>query len=257
MRVHLIQYAVSDMSKDAAMKKVNSLLQQVHKTDLIILPEVWNIGYHAFDEYEREAEAIDGQTFDAVRSHAVRLQCWLHAGSIVERDTESGKLFNCSIIINPHGEIAAFYRKIHVFGYGSQERLLLCAGSELKVLDTEHGKMAFTCCYDIRFPELYRQLQEAGAEIFCICAAWPAERLEAWRLFCRARAHENLAFVLSCNCAGTSRGQSFAGHSMLVDPMGHVMYEAGSAEEVIEQDIHLEQLSQHRQQYPFLEDRVL
>ena len=96
-----------------------------------------------------------------------------------------------------------------------------------------------------------------GAEFFLIPSAWPQLRLEAWRLFNRARAHENLAYLISCNCAGMNQGKEYAGHSMIVDPLGRIVAEGGSGEEIVCAEIDPARVNSVRSEYGFLNDRVL
>ena len=98
---------------------------------------------------------------------------------------------------------------------------------------------------------------DAGATLFLVASAWPQVRLEAWRLFNRCRAHENLAFLISCNCAGANQGKIYAGHSMIVDPLGQVLAEGGQEEGYVSAEIDPHQADAIRQEFPALEDRRL
>ena len=176
-------------------------------------------------------------------------------GSMVEKD--DGHFYNTSILLNPAGEIAARYRKIHLFGYLSQESTILEPGEDIVVADTPWGKSGLSTCYDLRFPELYRRMVEKGATFFLVASAWPRVRLEAWRLFNRCRAHENLAFLISCNCAGANQGNTYAGHSMIVDPLGQIISEGAEEEAWISAEIDPRRVDAVRKEFPALEDRRL
>ena len=131
---------------------------------------------------------------------ARKKNCHIFMGSMVEND--GGQFFNTSIFLNPRGNIDALYRKMHLFGYQSKETSILNPGQDVVVVDTPWGVTGFSTCYDLRFPELFRRMVDMGAKFFLVASAWPHIRLEAWKLFNRSRAHENLAFLISCNCAG-------------------------------------------------------
>ena len=176
-------------------------------------------------------------------------------GSMVEND--GGQFFNTSIFLNPRGNIDALYRKMHLFGYQSKETSILTPGQDVVVVDTPWGTTGFSTCYDLRFPELFRRMVDMGAKFFLVASAWPHIRLEAWKLFNRSRAHENLAFLISCNCAGANQGQKYAGHSMVVDPLGQVVAEGSDEEELVSARIDPEWVDTVRQDFPALEDRVL
>jgi predicted amidohydrolase len=112
-------------------------------------------------------------------------------------------------------------------------------------------------CYDLRFPELFRGLVDAGAQALVIPAGWPARRREHWTLLARARAVENQAYVLACGTAGTHAGVEQAGHSIVVDPWGEVLAEAGPGEEVVTVDLDPAKVTTTRDDFPALKDRRL
>ena len=120
------------------------------------------------------------------------------------------------------------------------------------------GRVGFSICYDLRFPELYRRMIDLGAEVFLTAAAWPAARVRALGSCCnRARALENQAFVFACNGAGTNGGVRLGGHSLFVDPFGKVLAEAGDGEELLSMDVDLGVVREFRRDFTALQDRVL
>jgi predicted amidohydrolase len=255
VRIASIQLEMADRPKEANVAHALSMLDQVPAADLILLPEIWPCGFFAFDRYAAESEALDGPTVSVFRREASARGCHLLMGSLVERD--GANLFNTTVFIGPGGEIIARYRKIHLFGYQSDETKLLTPGQEAVVVDTPWGRTGFSTCYDLRFPELFRRLVDRGAEIFLVASAWPLARIEAWRLFNRARAHENLAFLISCNCAGENAGKRYGGHSMVVDPWGKVLAEGGEGGAIVTAEIDSAQVERARAEFPALADRVL
>jgi predicted amidohydrolase len=254
MKVSSIQLEISDRSKDENIKHALSMIDRLPDSDLILLPEIWPSGYFSFDRYQAESEPVDGPTIEEFRAKAREQKCHILMGSFVEND--SGRLYNSTLLLNPDGNIAARYRKIHLFGYQSEERKILTAGEDVVVTDTTWGPSGFSTCYDLRFPELFRRMVDKGAKFFLIPSAWPMARLDAWRLFNRARAHENLAFLISCNCAGVNAGIQYAGHSMIVDPLGQVIAEGCEKEEVVTAEIDPGFVDSTRQEFSFLENRV-
>jgi predicted amidohydrolase len=254
VKIASIQLEMADRSKETNVAQALSTLDQVPAVDLILLPEIWPCGFFAFDRYAAESEPLDGPTVNVFRQKARARACHLLMGSLVERDAAG--LFNTTVFIGPGGEILAVYRKIHLFGYQSDETKLLTPGKEIVVVDPPGGRAGFATCYDLRFPELFRRLLDRGAEMFLIPSAWPLARIEAWRLFNRARAHENLGFVVSCNCAGENAGKRYGGHSMVVDPWGRVLAEGGEGGEIVTAEIDPAQVEQARKEFPALADRV-
>jgi predicted amidohydrolase len=255
MRVTSIQLAMIDQPKEKNVDHALALIDQAPTSDLILLPEIWPCGFFSFDRYQRDSEAIDGPIVSMLKAAARQQKCHIFMGSMVESD--GGYLYNTSILLNPAGKIAARYRKIHLFGYQSEETALLKPGTDVVVADTPWGKSGLSTCYDLRFPELYRRMVDRGATFFLVASAWPLVRLEAWRLFNCCRAHENLAFLISCNCAGANQGKTYAGHSMIVDPLGQVLAEGAEEEQWVTAEIDPCQVDAARQEFPALDDRIL
>lgn len=255
MRVTSIQLEMSDRSKNANVEYALGMIDRAPQSDLILLPEVWPCGFFSFDRYREDSETLDGFVVDAFKDMARKRKCHIFMGSMIEND--GGHLYNTSIFLNPDGDIVARYRKIHLFGYQSREAEILTPGKEVAVADTPWGISGFSTCYDLRFPELFRLMVDREATFFLVASAWPHIRLEAWRLFNQCRAHENLAFLISCNCAGANQGTKYAGHSMVVDPLGRVVAEGGEEEQIVTVKINPEMVDTVRRDFPALRDRVL
>ncbi|MCL3993018.1 MULTISPECIES: carbon-nitrogen family hydrolase [Streptomyces] len=257
MRASLIQAAVDEREPVGSRRqRLAALVREQSGSDLVVLPELWTTGAFAYEEFGREAEPLEGPTYEAMAKAASDAGVWLHAGSIPERDPE-GPLYNTSLVFSPSGELAAAYRKIHRFGFDKGEAVLMGAGRDLVTVRLPDTTLGVATCYDLRFPELFRALVDAGAETLVIPAGWPERRRAHWTLLARARAVENQAFVLACGTAGTHAGVPQAGHSIVVDPWGEVLAEAGSGEEVLTVDIDPAKPAATREQFPALKDRVL
>nr|WP_202460659.1 carbon-nitrogen family hydrolase [Streptomyces sp. SID1328] len=224
--------------------------------DLVVLPELWTTGAFAYDTFATEAEPLQGPTHEAMAGAAKDAGVWLHAGSIPERDPD-GTLYNTALVFSPSGELAAAYRKIHRFGFDQGEAVLMGAGREPVTVPLPGTTVGLATCYDLRFPELFRTLTDAGAETLVVSAGWPERRRAHWTLLARARAVENQAYVLACGTAGTHAGVPQAGHSIVVDPWGEVLAEAGPDEEVLGVEFDPAKVAATREQFPALKDRVL
>jgi predicted amidohydrolase len=255
MRITCIQLEIADRPKPETLAHVLALVERAAGSDLILLPETWPCGHFSVHRYRQDAEPVDGPTVRALAERAAALGCHILMGSIIER--EGADLFNTTVLLDAGGRIVARYRKIHLFGHGSGESKLLTRGDEVVLADLPWGRAGLSTCYDLRFPELYRLMVDRGAVMFPVVSAWPTARVDAWRLFNIARAHENLCFLVSCNCAGTDQGTQYAGHSMCVDPFGHVLAEAGEGECLLSAEIDLELVGQARERFPALDDRIL
>ena len=245
---------IGDEAKVDRVERVAALVESLAGTDLIVLPEVWNVGYFNFDRYALEAETLAEETVSRIGGAARTAGAWVLAGSIVERDGDS--LFNTSVLLDRSGEVRGSYRKVHLFGYGSRERQLLTRGEEVAVVDTELGRVGLATCYDLRFPELFRAMVDRGAEMFLVASAWPYPRVEAWTALNLARALENQAWLISANCAG-GEGPACCGRSMVVDPWGTPVATAGDRPGIMLAEIDVTAAASARADFPALRDRVL
>jgi predicted amidohydrolase len=254
VRIASIQLKVIEESRERALEHASQMIRQCQGADLILLPELWNIGFMSFDRYRNEAEKQEGPTLTLLRTLAKELSCHLHTGSFVER--KGNRLYNSSFLLDPKGKILGSYQKIHLFTYQSQEAEILSRGTSITVIPTEFGKVGLATCYDLRFPELFRKMLDQGAEFFLISSAWPYLRLEHWLLLNRTRALENLSCLISSNCVGVNRGTRFAGHSLVVDPMGLILAEGNDEECVVWAEVNQDIVLRARTEFPALKDRV-
>jgi len=251
IRVALVQLEPQAGPKEECLAHALELIERARGANLILLPELWTIGYLRFERYRDESEPLEGLTIATLAAKAKELGTYILAGSIVEREEERN--YNTSALLSPEGKLIAAYRKIHLFGYRSKEKELLTPGEEAVVAKTELGTLGLSICYDLRFPELYRAQVDRGAEVLLVVASWPPARIDHWRLLCRARALENQSFLLGCNAAGPRYG----GHSLAVSPQGEILVEAADSEEVLEIELDLEEVTRARAEFPTLRDRVL
>jgi predicted amidohydrolase len=266
VRVHLLQVRYGDDEPvRARVERVAALVRQQRGADLVVLPELWPAGGFAHRAWAAAAEPVDGPTVGALAAAAREIGAVVHAGSIIERDPPGPQgrgLWNTSVVLGPDGSVLATYRKVHRFGFGSGEPELLEAGRAvvavpLPLPSGEAPVAGLSTCYDLRFPELYRSLLDAGSTLFVVPAAWPAARVEHWRLLGRARALENQCWLLACNTAGTHARTTMGGHSQVVAPTGEVVAEAGDGEEVLVCDVDLAEVGRYRAAVPVLADRRL
>ncbi|MFE8973056.1 carbon-nitrogen family hydrolase [Streptomyces cyaneofuscatus] len=257
MRASLIQIAVDpDESVEARRERAASLVGAQRGSDLVVLPELWPVGAFAYTVFEQEAEPLQGPTHDVMAKAAAEAGVWLHAGSFVERAPD-GTLYNTALVFSPDGQRAAVYRKIHRFGFDKGEAVMMGAGEELVTVALPETTLGLATCYDLRFPEQFRGLVDAGAETLVVSAGWPERRRAHWTLLAQARAVENQAYVLALGTAGTHADVPQAGHSIVVDPWGEVLAEAGADEEILTVEFDPAKVGATREQFPALKDRRL
>ena len=227
---------------------------------LVALPE--NVHFMGSEAAKLElAETIDGPSFRRLADAAKRHQIWLLGGTLPESGPTADRAYNTSTLWSPSGELAAKYRKIHLFdvalGEGAThlESASVEPGTSLTVAETELGTIGMSVCYDLRFAALYRSMVRAGAELLTIPAAFtvPTGR-DHWEILVRARAIENQCFVLAPGQFGanTEKRRTY-GRSMIVDPWGTVIAQAPDRPSVAIAPIDLSQGAALRRKLPCLE----
>ena len=203
------------------------------------------------------AETIPGPTTEQLAQVARSRSIHVHLGSLIERAHEPEKVFNTSVLLDPEGRIAATYRKTHLFdvdipgAIAYHESDVIVPGERLSVVDVERVRLGLSICFDLRFPELYRALAGAGAQVLAVPSAFNATTGRAhWEVLVRSRAIENHAFVLAAAQVGsTSEGITTWGHSMIVDPWGVVLAESVKAgPDVLVATLEIDQVAKRRAQ---------
>lgn len=237
--------------------------------ELVSLPECFAfIGRRMADKLPL-AESLDGAgpIVESVRAMARSNKVWVAAGGLPERAPEEAtRVYNTFLLVDPEGETRAVYRKIHLFDVQIPGRAELmesattAAGGAVVVAETPMARLGLSICYDVRFPELYRELALArGAEVLMVPAAFTAHTGAAhWHTLLRARAIENQCYVVAAAQHGRHNQvrESF-GHSIIIDPWGVVLAEVESGDGVAVATIDLGALATVRQQMPCHSHRVL
>jgi predicted amidohydrolase len=236
---------------------------------LVGLPE--NFAYLGSDRDHKLAIAEDvsddarGPILQALRDSARSAGVWLLAGGFPEKVPGGERIGNTSLLLDPEGKLRARYRKIHLFdvevpgGQRFRESDSVAAGAEVVVAETPWGGLGLSICYDLRFPELYRRLVEAGARMIAVPAAFTRETgKDHWHVLLRARAIENQAFVIAPAQYGFHGGKRASyGHALIVDPWGVVLSECGEREGFALAYLDFEQQDAIRRDLPALTHRRL
>jgi len=230
---------------------------------LVVLPEVF-LWRGPRGEECAQAEPIPGPATERLAHWARRLNLYLLAGSVLEQTaggTAGGKVFNTSLLFDPHGAIIGRYRKAHLFDVDIPGHVTIresdtrAPGDAAVTVATELGTIGMTVCYDLRFPELYRRLTMAGAQIVTIPSAFTfATGAAHWEILVRARAIENQVYVIAPDQVGPSpSGHIDFGNSLLVDPWGKPLAHAADREMVIFAEIDLDYQQKVRRELPCLD----
>jgi len=212
-----------------------------------------------------QPQPLDGPWVERMASLARELGVTLLLGSLPEAIPDAPRAYNTCVVIGPDGSQIAHYRKMHLFdvdipGMESlKESKAIAPGGEVVVADTACGRLGLSICYDLRFPELYREMTRRGARILAVPSAF-TERTgkDHWEPLLRARAIENLAYVLAPAQVGQhARGRSSHGHAMIVDPWGAVLGQVPAGEGVAVAEIDFERQDRLRRELPALDHRRL
>jgi predicted amidohydrolase len=230
--------------------------------ELVVLPEKWPC-LGTPEQTAAGAEPFDGPALEWARATARELGIDLVAGSFAERVAGRERGANTSVHVGPDGEIAASYRKLHMFdvevgGRRYRESEHEAPGEEVVLSATAGGvELGLSVCYDLRFPELYRILAVRGARVLIVPAAFTlATTREHWEILLRARAIEDQCFVIAANQIGEhAPGMRSGGRSMIVDPWGVVLAQAPDSETFVLAELDLERQAEIRRTLPSLANR--
>jgi len=263
LRVSLVQFEARDDVDDNIARAAALAREAAVGADLVVLPEY--VQYRGTDAgFRASARHVPGPTTAPFAEIARGHRCWVLAGSHAEASGDPARPWNTAVLFDPSGAVAARYRKLHLFdvavddGPADRESARVTPGDRAVVADVDGVRLGLSICYDLRFPELYRALALAGAQVLAVPAVF-TERTgrDHWEVLLRARAIENGAWVIAAG--GCGRGGAGAipawGHSMVVDPWGRVVVEAGTDEAIVRAELDLDRVAAARRQIPALVNR--
>ncbi|HNP35173.1 MAG TPA: carbon-nitrogen hydrolase family protein [Woeseiaceae bacterium] len=265
-RIAAIQMnSVADVAANLALAQ--SLLETAAADGckLAVLPENFALmAKHAHEKVGVAELPGDGPIQAFLANNAAQLGMWIIGGSIPLVSPDENRVYGATLAIDDEGATQAIYRKIHLFdvdlgasGESYRESHSMYPGTSPEHVRTPFGVLGLTICYDLRFPELYRRLVDAGATLFTVPAAFTAATGAAhWHTLLRARAIENLAYVIAPGQFGKhADGRSTYGHSLIVDPWGTVLAEQASGNAAVIADIDADLPEQLRREFPALANR--
>lgn len=215
-------------NKQTNFEKVLTLLNRDFQpgTDILVLPEVWTVGW-ACDEFQKSAENLKNSSVISFLSKVARkYNTWIIGGSFI-RKSDDGNLYNSCPILDRDGNLIAVYDKNHLYSYcGCNEGTYITPGSKGVIVDIEGVKTGITICYDIRFPEIFREYRKCGAQLLVNCAAWGAPKPLPWEVLTKARAVENQAYMVALTQSGPIDALNFnVGHSRIINYLGETISE--------------------------------
>ena len=267
MKVSLIQMN-SQESKGANLKKAGALITEAvdeDHPDMVVLPEMFPCLTESAKVRRAAAEPVPGgETYAMLQELAVRHRLFLHGGSLLELDGDD--VYNTTVAFGPDGTELARYRKIHLFdvttpdGKEYRESASIARGRDVVAYDANGARVGCTVCYDLRFPELYQALASKGAMVIMVPAAFTLQTgKDHWEVLLRARAIETQTYVLAPGQCGTFANGNRAsyGHSLAVDPWGHVIAKASDKVGFITARLDFSYLAAVRASIPVAQHKVL
>lgn len=259
IKVLIVQNCAVIGDKEANFKKIEGLLKPYENfnADLIILPEVWAVGWYC-EAFTRAAEEeSNSSTLRFLAGLAKKLNSNVVGGSYIKKYPD-GKLTNNCPVFDRNGNLIAQYEKMHLFShFGADEGKYATKGSKQVVATTDVAKLGLSICYDIRFPELFRVYAYNGTDILINMSAWPKTRKNHWVTLQKARAIENQSFMIAVSQTGLIKDNEYnLGHSMVISPYGDILAELGEEEAVLEYKIDLNEMKSLREKFPILADRA-
>jgi predicted amidohydrolase len=247
-----LQFDIAWENKAANFATVRRWLAQAapEKGSLVVLPEMFATGFSM--DTAKIAEAYGGETEQFLAQTARELGLYLLAGAAMRgRD---GRARNKALVFSPAGALHAFYAKMRPFTSGGESDHYV-AGEQPVTFSWGDWTVSPFVCYDLRFPELFRHAAARHQpELFAIIASWPEKRILHWVRLLQARAIENQAYVIGVNRAGRDPFYVYKGRSLIADPNGEILADAGENEGWISAQLDLENLRKYRQGLPFLKD---
>lgn len=254
LRVAVAQFGASRTKAQSAERLLRLLDSYSGRPDVLILPEYSMLDPTGLspESIWQEAEDLDGPWIRELSSVATSLGSCLIA-TLFERSPRPPLSYNAAVVIGRRGEALGVYRKVQLFdALGYKESSAIAAGESLfKPVEACGARLGLAICFELRYPEIFRAQALLGAELIAVPAAWYKGPLkeEALRTLAQARAQENGVFV----AVASQYGENFVGRSMIVDPFGVVIAEAGIGEKIVETEIELEDSRRAKERVPVLE----
>jgi predicted amidohydrolase len=257
MRISLVQMNSRAAARDENVQRASAFVSQAAAdgAELIVLPELFNVEYfpqYRDSKYMDYAEPDSGHTTSRMRSLAKSLHVWI-VSTIFEME-RPGLYYDTAMLIDPEGEIAGKYRKVHTAALLSLEKVYFRGGSSFPVFRVGEWTIGFSTCYDNLFPESCRCLALRGAELIIAPYATPID--DPWENFLTTRALENGVFLAACNHVGQEGDWRMTGKSMIITPRGKIAIQAsGTDEAIVTLEISRDDVIAARRNFPLFRDR--
>jgi predicted amidohydrolase len=264
LKIAMCQMEVVDDKNKNLEKAKSMIIESKNKgADITILPEMFNCPYEN-EKFIQYCESQDNSiSLDLISNIAKELNIHVLVGSIPELVVSNNKIYNTSFFFDDNGVLLGFHRKLHLFDIDVKDKIYfkesdtISAGDEITVIDTKLGKFAIAICFDMRFPELSRIMALKGSEILIFPGAFNLTTGPLhWKLLLRSRALDNQVFTIGVSRSlNKKQNYNAYGHSLISNPFGEVIVEAGYKEELIIAEIDLNEIAIVREELPLIKNR--
>lgn len=251
MRIAAVQHDITWEDKDASLAHLRPQIEAAaaRGARLVALTEMFATGFSMAST--TLAEAHDGPTTQFLRQQAASHDIWI-GGSVIQRHPSVRLPYNQFVLAGPAGQVHR-YAKLHPFSYAGEHEHY-SAGSDSITVDIDGLRVTPFICYDLRFADVF-WARAAETDCYLVVANWPSPRRAHWRALLTARAVENQAYVVGVNRIGSGGGVDYVGDSLIVDPSGETIADAGAKEQTIVAEVDPKEVARVRAAFPFLADR--
>jgi len=247
----IVQTDLSWENKAANLQRLKEKINAIEeRTEIVVLPEMFTTGFSM--QPELFAETMEGETVQWMKEIAAANKIII-TGSVIIK--ENDEYFNRLIWMLPNGQFG-YYNKRHLFAYGEEDKHYT-AGDKRLIASVKGWKINLQICYDLRFPVWSRQQStetETEFDLLIYVANWPERRSHAWKTLLCARAIENQCYVAGVNRVGKDNKHTYSGDSLVIDPLGQVLYHQADIEDIFTITLEKEEVNKVRMQFPFWKD---
>lgn len=257
MKVQIFQFEIKEADFENNKNKIAQLFEKNYTdADIIVIPEMWNNGY-ALSQLVNKADINLENSYPFIQKLAQSYNTNIIAGSISNYKNDG--IYNTAFSVANDGTLVNTTDKIHLVPMLDEHQFLKGGNNMPNTFEINGVPATQVICYDLRYPEITRTPIKAGAQIVFVVAQWTTKNLHHWRILLQARAIENNCYVVACNSVGkvnhkNHKTNTYAGHSMIVNPNGEILIEAQAEEAILEAEIDISAIEAQRKAIPTLND---
>ncbi len=256
IKVGILQMSSIIGDVEGNIEKVKSLVKKHldNDTDVLVLPEVWTVGWSCSHFRESAQNLMSGSVYECLSDIAKEYEVNIIGGSFI---TKSGDgYYNTCPVFNSDGNLIASYSKIHLYSYyGCDEGKYITEGKSPVMVDLCGVNFGLTICYDIRFPEIYRAYAKCGADVLVNCAAWGSKKPVQWEMMTKSRAIENQCYMVALTQCGYIENNEYnLGQSRIIDYNGNELAYINGEEGIVHAQLDIAKMYEIRQKSPTMQD---